>query len=468
MLDTGGALTVTNVDPRNKKRSNKTIIHMDYETTVGAVSMGREQIQVLRNQIEERETEVARLREILNTRDNEDTTPAIDELKRLQAAFDRCEQICEEKLAPYRQELSSVQATARSKQFYLQIMEEIARERQDYVDKVRNKTDLTYSQLENPKYKPIDETQLLPLMNEALTVKSDIDSTERSTLFGNYKKRCFLKLNEQLGRNLEEAVDNENKAIRKTNTIKQNLEIKLSKPKPPPIDDSWFDAQTAYQKNFYLLQEAKQRIKMLNDENERLAKENHELVNQVSKTKEELISLEKYIPHQGQSSFKGANERSALTNLQIESDELQVKIFVEKHKIAILQKILENHQKQVASLPPKLQATQESHSNVKDARKQSDLELDQTQEIEANLIAKKIFLADADELIQQRLGQYQNNLTDLENKIRKLELILKKQEMIRKLNEEMYKLKCANLERVAGTVSQVIEINSEIDKVPSP
>lgn len=469
-MNPGDALTITKVDSHHssRRRTNKTIVHMDFESTMENVANGREQIQDLRDKIEERESEVARLRCLLNTRDAEDTTPAIEELKRLQAAFDRSEAICEEKIDPIRKELSAVQAAYQSRQYLLQAMEDISRERQEFVEKVRSKTDTTFSQTVTPSYKPIDESQLLPILNEALNIKSDIDSAERSALFNNYKKRHLTKLNEQLARNLEEAIDNENKAQRKSETTKQNLEFKLSKPKTPVMDDKWFNAQAEYQRNLYRLKEANTRAKMLVEENNKLTTEYHQLVENVSKTREDLIALEKYIPKAGESSIKGngATERSALTAMQIESDKLQAKIFVLKYQIAILQKIFENHQKQVSSFPSKLQTSDENLKKAKEIRKQVDADLDQVQEKEANLMAKNMFLADQEELMQKRLADHQSQLAETEKKIRTLELVLKKQEMIKKLNEEMYRLKCANLGRVAGTVSQVIEINSEIDKVP--
>ncbi|OHT16309.1 hypothetical protein TRFO_13324 [Tritrichomonas foetus] len=419
----------------------------------------------MRDQIEAKEAEVVRLREALE-RDNEvDMSKVPDELKRLQRAFDQVQRICAERIAPIQNEFNKQASKHEAKQQYMDAMEEIAKERFEFLHKMNNKADDTTARLEDPVVKPVEETPIFPLSKEAGQLETELANLHRNSLLDSYSEKQFKKLNDEIQRNMKDAEFEEKKEERRVDTAKKDIAVRCNRPKPPKITQEWIDAQKNLTKNQIFLTEVNNAIKLFNDEAQKLVSQNRIQNDKLSTLRDEFASLQRFLPGEdGAFHDKDSMSRSEMTTKSMENDKLNMKLLVQKGKYKIEKSRLESIQEKLKTFPPTIKASQDSLQKTKNRRKEVEIDVENSNLARAELLSHQIFLEDQRNLMKERIAEQRDKLRATYERTKKLKLILKKQQMIIALNDELYALKKMNLERVAGTVSNLLKINSDIDQ----
>lgn len=439
-----------------------TIELTDFDTTVARDQAAINQVTEMRDQIERKEAEVARLREQLE-RDNEvDMSKAPEELKRLQAAFDQVQKICAAKLAPIEEKLRKCQAKCEAKEHYCAQMSAIANERVSALTDLNAQTDRTTAALDDPAVHPIDECGLKPLISEGVKVQSDVGSVQRNASLDGYSEKQMAKLNEDLRRALADAIDLEEKAKRRVATAQKDIEVRCARPKVVTIDDEWVRETKKMNMTSLLLQEANNAIRLFNDEVARIANENRSHNEQVARLREELIALERYIPGGNNDTSKN-DARSEMTIKAANDDFLKQKLMVAKNKLKVARSRLASLQNKLNEQPAVLEDRKRALEQAKGLRVQADDALEETQTVRSDLVSQREFMEDQREILRQRITAQREQLKEIKENTKKLKLIYRKQQMVISLNEEMMALKKTNLGRVAGIVSNLLKINSEIE-----
>lgn len=460
-------LKVTNLNQtRGRKNRAKTIDVIDYDKNFGQDQETINHVTDLRNQIEAKETEVVRLREALE-RDNEvDMLKIPDELKKLQRAFDQVQKMCAERMAPYKTQFDKSTSLYEGRLSYMDTMEEIAKERSEFVQKMNYKADDTIARLDDPEVKPIDENPIYPLSHEAGQLETEIASLQRNAKLNSFSEKQLKKLNDEIQRNLKDADFDEKKEERRVENAKQDIAVRCSRPKPKTnITQEYIDSQKKLTMDTLFLTEVNNAIKFYNAESQKLSSQNRVQNETLSNLREEFLNLQRYLPGED-GTFADKNEmaRTGITTKQIENDQLALKIAIEKGKLKVEKSRLDSLQERLKSFPASIKANQDSLQKLKNKRKEVELDLENSNAALAELLSQQKFYEDQRDMMKNRITEQQEKTRAILERTKKLKLILKKQQMIIALNDELYNLKKMNLERVAGTVSNLIKINEEINE----
>lgn len=440
----------------------RTIELTNFEATGARDQEAITQVSEMREQIEKKEAEVARLREQLE-RDNEvDMTKAPEELKRLQAAFDQVQKMCAARLAPFEEELKKYQAKLDGKHQYMRAMDEVAKERVDSLEPLRQLTEKTTMQLDDPKVNPIDEAPLKPLIVDGVAVQTKVDAHQRTALLDGYTEKQMEKLNEEVRRAVKDASEKEGREKRRAETARKDIEVRCKKPRVVLIDDEWVDANKRLNLDLLKLQEVNSGIKIFNDEIAKLSSENRDHNAAIAQAREELIDLEKYIPVVG-TKDENNEGRSEMVKMIAENEILKLNLMIAKSKLKVDKSRLASLQDKLNKQPATLEEKDKNLEKVRGLRVQADDVLDQSQTVRADLMSQKEFLTDQKEALRARIEEGKQKLRAVSDETAKLEAILKRQKLMIALHEEMMALRKTNLGRVAGIVSKLLEINSEMN-----
>ena len=463
MLDADDMLHVTSLSTTpTRRRMPRTVELANFETTGARDQEAITQVSEMREQIERKEAEVARLREQLE-RDNEvDMSKAPEELKRLQAAFDKVQKMCAARLAPVEDELKKYQAKLEGKQRYMQAMSRVAKERVDSVEPLRQLTEKTTMELDDPKVSPIDESPLKPLIVDGVSVQTNVDTHQRTAMLDGYTEKQMEKLNEEVKRALKDATDKEGKEKRRVETARKDIEVRCKKPKVVLIDDEWVDANKQLSLNLLKLQEVNHGIKIFNEEIAKLSAENRDHNTAISQAREQLIDLEKYIPVIG-SKDDGSEARGEMVKMIAENECLKLQVMIAKSKLKVDKSRLTSLEDKLNKQPAVLEEKNKALEKVRALRVQADDVLDQSQVVRSDLMSRKEFLEDQKEAMSARIKDGKERLRQISEETAKLEAILKRQKLMIALHEEMMALRKTNLGRVAGIVSNLLQINSEMN-----
>jgi chromosome segregation ATPase len=456
-------LTVTSLSRTSTRRQKepKTISHADFDTTLARDQAALDHVGGLREQIEVKEAEIARLREALERETEIDESKAPEELRRLQAAFDRCQRECHEKLQPVALELHKKTSELRGKQRFLEAMAEIAQERRDASNRLTRATDESTRSLDDPSIVPVDESRFRVIVEEGVKVQTDFDTFHFRSGFDTHSVQQLTKLNEDLQRLLNDAVANEEHSHRRRDTAERDIEVRCARPKVVLIDDDWVSASTRLSHSALVLKELNNGIKMFNDEVGRLGSENRAINDKIAGFREELLSLEKYIPVQG---MMGTDLRFEITGLAMENERLEAKIRVVQAKLKINREQLATLRNRLEKIPSHVETMKAELDATKRNRQQAEEQLQLVQTIAADLMSQKVFTIDERETLAKRVAEGKQNLQQIREQTRKYKLILKKQKLMISLADEMMALRKMNLQKVAGTVETLLKINAEINK----
>lgn len=462
-FDASSMFTVTPLGqstPRKRVRGPQTIAHADFDSTLARDTASINKVVQLRTEIEQREARVAQLREALERENEVEMSEMPNELKRLQAAFENVQQICAQRINPVQDQLNQLVADHGAKEHKVETMTHLAQERNTYFQQLSEKASNIIGDLHDPQTSnETDEKHLYPIVKEATEVITDLNNTEQRISQENYVESTLNKLNEELARYLTYENDEEQKMKRRVETVRKNIEVKCTRPKVNLINEDWVNAKKTLEVNNILLKDVNNTIKLFNHEAEKLASENRAQNENISALREELISLEKFLPDEKQS--KGS-QRSDMTAITTETDTLAAKLKIAQQKQKMEEKILKSLIKMKEKSASQVERKNQELEEAKAERVKCDVELQNSQDIRSNLLAQQKFLEGQSETMKVRIKEQSEQIRSIEEDTEKLNAILKRQKLIMELNESLFALKKSNLGRVAGIVDKVLKIKNEI------
>jgi hypothetical protein len=284
--------------------------------------------------------------------------------------------------------------------------------------------------LNDPEVNPINELRLKPLLQEAVKIQRDFDGLHLGTGFNTVFQTRLSKFNEDIQREFNDAIADEERSKRETS-----------------------DGSKRYRSSLCASKVGK------------LASENRDCNDKIATLQEDLIALERFLP--GENSHLGQNARFESTQLEVENEILQMRILVAKEKLQTENERLGQIQGMLKRMPLELEKQQTTLEAAKRDRKGIDETLENTHAIRANLLSEQEFLLDKKKVLEKRILDGKTEINKMKVERKKQKLILKKQELMIALSEEMAALRKMNLQRVAGKVQTLLKINSEIDEFQS-
>ena len=288
-------------------------------------------VHELRERIEAREAEVARLREVLHRDDEVDIRQASEQLKELQAAFDQVQRMCAEKMKPFEQEYQRAVARLDGKGARMQQIEHEAGERAQFLDLLQEFTEQTTAELVDPPVTPVDENVVSSLVHDSWLVQTDIEKARRASSLEGFAEKQLAKLNELLQRQYSDAIEREEKAKRKRATARKDIDVRCEAKKP--VDGNYLTLLTEMEKREMDLEHVNKYNGMLRDDIRKMTESNRTLVESISQLNEELLELGKYLPDiDDQDMSKPGTIRNLLANEEAKRDQLQVQIVTARAK----------------------------------------------------------------------------------------------------------------------------------------
>jgi chromosome segregation ATPase len=457
-------LTVTSFShptTRSHRKSTKTIERVDCETIItdqAAMNLVTE----LRDQIETKESEVARLREALERDSEVDESKTPEELRRLQAAFDRVQRDCALRIDPVQRKLSEIISRLEGKRRWVHLLSELCDERSTAYQKLANAINFTLSEFDDPEVHPDDESCLTPTVKEGLAVQRDYDCLKFQSGFRSHSEQELHKLNRELTDLLRESDELKEKENRRKISNQKQIDNRCTRPKVVLIDDSWVDASRTFNHNLLLLQEVKFGIKLFSDEIGKVQLEIQGQHSNIYRLGEELIELQRFVPGETEKD-KGAETRYEMTKLAAETDAIKVKIRIAEAKYKIDRDKLAELTKQLKRIARDVEALKGQLADTKKRREAADEQLERSQVHRADVMSRRVFPNDSKTTMEQRLREGRAKLRAMLEETEQLSHLLKKQELMIALSDELMALKKMNLQRVAGTVSSLLKINSDIE-----
>lgn len=463
MNDSLNPIQVTKLEPninnkRVKKKTTETVQFEDVEQSHDAII----QVTKLREMVEDKESQVARLREALARETEIDVPKAMQQLKAVQAAFDLVQQQAKSRLLPVEDDRNDAIADYKAKKRYMHQFSIESQERNDAFERLSDKITEEIAELHSPEIQPIDESCLYPIAQDIIMITNTIDAKKRMCSLESVNEKALDRLNKILARELDEAGERESRAERKAKTVKKDLDVRFKMQKQPVLDQTWYQEDSHMERNQLKLEQLKKMIKIMTEDAQNISTNNRNLVEKISILNEELHDLDKYIPTENADHIEGTI-RADLTEAEIKRDYGQVQILVLKNKLKKYQQILNAVQSNQAEFAKMLDSYKEKLEFAKNDRKQADVELNEVNDERSMLLSKKEFLVAQKELLVERIKEHNGLLSKSESLTHKYEEILQKQRTIKDLNDRKEKLKAMNLERVANTVNDMIHLNGEID-----
>ena len=459
-------MTVTGMRPMNKKalrKASKVLVREDYDTTLPTTQEARDLVKEMRQEIEAKEVQLNKLREKLARQDETDISQAQAELNRLQGAFELVSKECAAKLQPVQNEYNKQLSVLEGKKKFCESLEASAKERKQYLKALKEKTNTTMFNLEDPKVPEVNEKVLYPAIKTFATLQTEVGSLKRTATLEKYTQTEMNKLNEALKRMLKQAVEEQKMAELNLNSAKQDISVRRTAPKiQPVVDDDWCDAKRNMELNQIILAEQNQSLTRLNEEAKKIETSNRELVEESRKVREELIILNRYMPD---SDSTQANTRAELSREQLEVstgkvriEQLNAKIKTEKGRLKPLTSKLEE-------LPPKIESEKKKLESLRKKRQQVEEDLLKVQTRRSELLSEKQFGEDQYATMLVRIDEQSKRLAEIEKRTAAAQETLKKQLVIMKLNDEMNNLKTMDFNRFTSIVSNVLAIQEEVKNV---
>ena len=458
-------MTVTGMRPMSKKtlrKASKVLVREDYDTTLPTTQEARDVVKEMRQEIEAKEVQLNKLRELLARQDETDISAAQAELNRLQGAFEIVSKECAAKLQPVQDEYNKQLASLEGRKKFCESLEQTAVERKKYLEALKEKTNTTMFNLEDPKVPEVNEKVLYPSIKTFAGLQSEVGTLKRTATLEKYTQSEMNKLNETLKRALKLAIEEQKMAELNLNSAKQDITVRRTAPKIPPVDDEWCEAKKNLELNQILLQDHNESLTRLNNEAKRIEDNNRNLVEESRKLREELIILNRYLPENDTSN---ASTRAELSKQQTEIDtgkirieQLNAKIKTEKGRLKPLTSKLEE-------LPPKIESEKKKLESLQKKRQQVEEDLLKVHTRRSELLSEKQFGEDQYATMLVRIDEQTKRLAEIEKRTAEAEETLKKQLVLMKLNDEMNNLKTMDFNRFTSIISNVLAIEKEVKTV---
>ena len=455
--------SIRNISFKPKKKASKVLIKEEFDSTIQTSEQSKRIVDEMRIQIEKKEEEVNKLREFLARNNETDIFQAQSELNKLQNAFDKVVQTCEQKIEPIQNEYNEELSQLIGKKHFVDSIIESSLEREKFIKNFTENIKETIESIDDPDVIIFNDKPILKLVDNSSSIQSEIESIKNMNVLEKFTDTEFNKMNDFLKRQVKSAQESEQVSLMNLNSAKQDIEVRFSKPKINPIDEEWLNSKTELDFNELKLKEIQESINRLSDEAIKIENNNRNSVEQLRLLREELLLLNKYIPGENNNNLDGKNTRTELTLQQIESDYLKTRKFVLEKKLEIEKERLKPFLKQIEKLPIDLEKTIQKLKNLEINKNQIEIEISEEFSLKSELESEKLFGEKELEILNIRYEEQNNllnnNLNDIE--FYKKELI--KQEKIMKLNLEINNLKTMDFDRFTTTVSKLINLKQQID-----
>lgn len=458
------AILVRNVNPgQGRKRARKTIERRGGESTLPQTSEAINMVAELQDRIETNEVEVVRLREALQRDDEVDIRQASDQLRELQSAFDRAEEICRERSFPVELKLQKAVSGVEGRLRCVKVYAREARERQKFIEVMRDAISRTMAVLHDPTVHQTNESVLDGLTDDSTCVKNDIDNDARALSAEVFAGKQLAKLNDSLMRRVTEVNGEEEKAQRRRATAKQDLDVRCEQKKKMVIDATYLKLLKGMEKLELDLDHMKQFNCILVNDAKRLTDSNRQMVEEIARLNEELIEMGKYLPNDDRNQVgKPGTIRNMLAEAETKRDQLRMQAQISKWKLAIDQKRVQTAEQKIAEMPAVTERTQNQRDVGNQQRDQAETALNRIQHVRSELMSEKVFRLDEQQLLTDRLNSHREKLAQVQKRTQQMELLLKRQVLTREFNTKKHNLRNCNLEHVAQLVSSMLGLHGEI------
>lgn len=457
------AIIVTNVNPgsRRPRQNAQGVEHRGFESIPNQSPEAMNLVHELRERIEAREAEVARLREVLHRDDEVDIRQASEQLKELQAAFEQVQRICAERMKPFEQEYHKAIAKLDGKGAKMDQIQEEAKERAHFLDILQEYTEQTTARLIDPPVTPVDETVVSSIVRDTHEVQTDIEKARRAISLEGFAEKQLTKLNELLQRQYSDAVEREEKAQRKRATARKDIDVRCESKKP--ADGNYFPLLTEMEKRELDLEHMNKYNGILRDDIRKMTESNRSLNDSIARMNEELLELGKYLPSaDSEDVSKPGTIRNLLATEEAKRDQLQVQIVTARAKFKIHQQRHNTLQAKLSELPSIQEKRHQDLDKTKERRAAIERELRNEHTTRSELMSEKIFITDEKRAMEERLREHKAALQKIQKRTQRLEVVLQRQLLIREYNDKKDNLKNCNLERVAQLVSSMVGLHQKI------
>ena len=413
----------------------------------------------LQKQIESKEAELLRMKEMLARNDTTDMTAAQIELNRLQAAFEKASKLADSKLEPVTQKLQETQAEYESRKYRMKMFHHAAKERDQSLRLMQKRIDAITAELDAPEQYPVDESSLRSLLNESQRLQHEIECVHRVKQLNAFKRKAFQQINDVLGKALDEQKKKESVSVKKNESVRQATEVKASRAQVV-IDDDWVIARHTMDKLRIMLEDAKRSIRFLTETAEQLSNSNKRVTEDISDASDELRVLAKYLPgakHTDQKKTDGVS-RTDLTTMELQKEFNELKLNTGRMKTQAIKSSLDTLRAKMNEMPPVVKTHQQNLDQARIERENAENALRQAHELRAELLSRKQFAEQEEELLIERIEQQKAELAAIHKATEDARDQLQKQKTIMLLNEEMQHLKTMNFDKFTSTISNLMSI----------
>jgi hypothetical protein len=419
----------------------------------------------LQRQVELKEAEVLRMKEMLARNDATDITAAQIELNRLQAAFDHCSKQSDSKLEPVTQKFQQTHAQYESKKYRMKTFHTASKERDSSVRSMQSRIDVVTSELDAPDDSAVDTTAVTSLLQESQRLQSEIESIHRTKQWSSYAEKTCHHVNEVLSRTLREASDLEARAARHADLTRQETAMRANRPLQT-IDDEWVLARHTMDKLRLMLEDARRSTKFLNDTADQLANSNRRVQEDVKTAEQELVELKRFTKIAATEDVMKKSDvagRIDVSVAEMQRDFGEVLLNLARLKTQAVRGSLETLRAKAEELPELVQGHEEDAGQVRIEREIAENSVKKAQLLRAELLSRKVFAQEEEELLGRRLEEQHRVLEEVKGRTRGFVEELQRQKTIMLLNEEMQNLKTMNFDRFTSTIANVMSIRSRME-----
>lgn len=424
----------------------------------------KREIIELQNQIEKKSAEISKWKATLGRNDPKDGNSALIELNRLQAAFEHVNNMAKERLEPVKEQLNKTRSEYEAKVFKMEMFKRAAKERDHSLDTIQNRIDTITTELDAPNIRQVDQTPIFTILRETQKKQCDIEETQRDNKIAAFKERSFLMINENITKKLNAQLEMEKHSSRKAKSMQLQHESRINQPEQV-IDEEWILARHKLDKLRLMLEDAKRSVKYLNDTAEQLSNSNRRVAEDLQKSQDELMLLSKYLPganHEELNKKSDGVSRFDLTVLETHTNSLDLILNVGKMKTKSIKSCLDSLKSKYTELLEIVKKSNENAEQTKFELENSENALAQSQELKAELYARKVFADEEVKLLKERLIEQQNHLESIQKQTEEAKAQIDKQKAIMKMNEEMQSLKAMNFDKFTSTISNVMNMKRKI------
>ena len=229
--------------------------------------------------------------------------------------------------------------------------------------------------------------------------------------------------------------------MKKNESVRQATEVKANRAQVV-IDDDWVIARHTMDKLRIMLEDAKRSIRFLTETAEQLSNSNKRVTEDISDASDELKVLAKYLPgakHTDQKMTDGVS-RTDLTTMELQKEFNELKLNTGRMKTQAIKSSLDTLRAKMNEMPPVVKTHQQNLDQARIERENAENALRQAHELRAELLSRKQFAEQEEELLIERIEQQKAELAAIHKATEDARDQIQLQKTILLLNEEMQNL----------------------------